>query len=171
MCLTCCCSILSYSLRPHGQYSLWNSPGQNTGVATHSLLQRLFPTQGWTPGLLLCRRVLHPLSHQGSPPLLSTPGHFSGGKINSSFPNLLPFRDKLPNTPISALHSSSLLGTDANSAKASALTLLCVLSSQRMAWCIHSLFPRDSSFPLLFMDFLVTSPLAPPSEKQKAHSH
>ena len=129
------------------------------------------PNPGIDSGLLLCRRVLHPLSHQGSPSLLSTPGHFSGGKINSSFPNLLPFRDKLPNTPISALYSSSLLGTDANSAKASALTLLCVLSSQRMAWCIHSLFPRDSSFPLLFMDFLVTSPLAPPSEKQKAHSH
>ena len=91
------------------------------------------PNPGIDSGLLLCRRVLHPLSHQGSPSLLSTPGHFSGGKINSSFPNLLPFRDKLPNTPISALHSSSLLGTDANSAKASALTLLCVLSSQRMA--------------------------------------
>ena len=26
-------SVLSYSLRPHGLYSPWNSPGQNTGVA------------------------------------------------------------------------------------------------------------------------------------------
>ena len=31
-----------------------------------SLLQGLFPTQGLNPGLLLCRRVLYQLSHQGS---------------------------------------------------------------------------------------------------------
>jgi len=30
----------------HGQYSPWNSPGQNTGVGSHSLLQGIFPTQG-----------------------------------------------------------------------------------------------------------------------------
>ena len=33
---------MSDSLRPHGLYSLWNSPGQNTGVGSHSLLQRIF---------------------------------------------------------------------------------------------------------------------------------
>ena len=27
------CSVVSDSLRPHGLYSPWNSPGQNTGVA------------------------------------------------------------------------------------------------------------------------------------------
>ena len=32
------------TLRPHGLYSLWNSPGQNTGVGSVSLLQRIFPT-------------------------------------------------------------------------------------------------------------------------------
>ena len=26
------CSAMSHSLRPHGLYSPWNSPGQNTGV-------------------------------------------------------------------------------------------------------------------------------------------
>ena len=30
---------------PHGLYSPWNSPGQNTGVGSHSLLQGIFPTQ------------------------------------------------------------------------------------------------------------------------------
>ena len=30
---------MSDSLRPHGPYSLWNSPGQNTGVGSGSLLQ------------------------------------------------------------------------------------------------------------------------------------
>ena len=35
-------------------YSPWNSPGKNTGVGSHSLLQGIFPTQGWNPGLLHC---------------------------------------------------------------------------------------------------------------------
>ena len=30
---------MSNSLRPHGQYSPWNSPGQNTGVGSLSLFQ------------------------------------------------------------------------------------------------------------------------------------
>ena len=33
-------SALSDSLRPHGLYSPWNSPVQNTGVGSLSLLQR-----------------------------------------------------------------------------------------------------------------------------------
>ena len=32
--------------------SLWNSPGQNTGVGSLSLLQGIFPTQGLNPCLL-----------------------------------------------------------------------------------------------------------------------
>ena len=39
------CSVVSDSLRPHGLYSPWNSPGQNTGVGSLSLLQGIFPTQ------------------------------------------------------------------------------------------------------------------------------
>jgi len=37
-------SIVSDSLRPHGLYSPWNSPGQNTGMGSHSRLQGIFPT-------------------------------------------------------------------------------------------------------------------------------
>ena len=48
-------------------YSPWNSPGQNTEVRSHSLLQGIFPTQGSNPGLSLCRWILYQLSHQGSP--------------------------------------------------------------------------------------------------------
>ena len=48
----------------------WNSPGKNTGVDSHSLLQGLFPTQGLKPGLLHCRWILYHLSHQGSALLL-----------------------------------------------------------------------------------------------------
>ena len=43
------------------------SPGQNTRVGSHSLLQGIFPTQGSNPGLPHCRQSLYQLSHQGSP--------------------------------------------------------------------------------------------------------
>ena len=44
-----------------------DSPGMNTGVGSHALLQGIFPTQGSNPGLLHCRQVLYRLSHQRSP--------------------------------------------------------------------------------------------------------
>ena len=45
----------------------WNSPGKNTGVGCHSLLQGIFPTLGSNLGLLHCRQILYCLSHQGRP--------------------------------------------------------------------------------------------------------
>ena len=63
-------SVMSSSLRPHGLYSTWNSPGQNTGVGSPSLLQGIFPTQGSNPGLPHCRQILYQLSHKGSPRIL-----------------------------------------------------------------------------------------------------
>ena len=62
------CSVESDSLRLHGLYSPWNSPGQNTGDL--SLLQGIFPTQGSNPGPLHCRWILNDLSHQGSQRIL-----------------------------------------------------------------------------------------------------
>ena len=59
-------SGVSNSLRRHGLYSPWNSPGQNTGVGRLSLLQGIFPIQGSNPGLLHCRWILHPLSYNGT---------------------------------------------------------------------------------------------------------
>ena len=41
--------------------------GKNTGLGSHSLLQRIFPTLGLNLGLLHCRQILYHLSHQGSP--------------------------------------------------------------------------------------------------------
>jgi len=63
-------SVVSESLRPHGLYSPWNSPGQNTGVGSLSLLQGIFPTHGLNPGLPHCRRILYQLSHKESPRIL-----------------------------------------------------------------------------------------------------
>ena len=62
--------VVSYSLWPHGLYSPWNFPGQNTRVGSCSLLQGIFPTQGSNPGLPHCRWILYQLSHQGSSRIL-----------------------------------------------------------------------------------------------------
>ena len=55
-------SIMFNSLWSHGLYSSWNSPGQNTGVGSLSLLQGIFPTQWSNPGHPLCRCILYHLS-------------------------------------------------------------------------------------------------------------
>ena len=50
-CVCISCSVVSDSLQPHGLWSArllcpWNSPGKNTGVGDHFLLQGTFLTQG-----------------------------------------------------------------------------------------------------------------------------
>ena len=66
-CLTLCdpmdCSLPGSSV--HG-----DSPGKNTGVGCHALLQGIFPTQGLNTGLPRCRQILYCLSHQRSPRIL-----------------------------------------------------------------------------------------------------
>ena len=54
------------ALGAHGLYSPWNSPGQNAGVGSLSLLRGIFPSQGFNPGLPRCKRILYQLSHKGS---------------------------------------------------------------------------------------------------------
>ena len=55
-------SVVSDSLQPHA----WNSPGQNTGVGSLSLLLQIFLTQDSNQGLLHCRQILYQLSYQRS---------------------------------------------------------------------------------------------------------
>ena len=54
------CSVVSNSVTP------WNSPGQNAGVDSLSLIQQIFLTQESNRGLLHCRWILYQLSYQGS---------------------------------------------------------------------------------------------------------
>ena len=68
-------SVVSDSLRPHGLQPArllrpWDSPGKNTGVGCHTLLQGGFLTQGLNLGLPHCRWILYCLSHQGNPWIL-----------------------------------------------------------------------------------------------------
>ena len=64
------------SLWPHGLYPArllcpWNSPGKNTRVGCHFLLQGIFPTQRSNPGFLHCRQILCHLNHQGTEKVLN----------------------------------------------------------------------------------------------------
>ena len=70
-------SVMSDSLQSHGLYSPWNSPGQNTRVGSHSLLQGIFSTQGLNPGILHCRWILYQLNHQESPWTILSKQHLS----------------------------------------------------------------------------------------------
>ena len=61
LCPTLCDPMDPMSLCP------WDSPGENTGVGCHALLQEIFPTQGSNPVLLYYRQILYHLSYQRSP--------------------------------------------------------------------------------------------------------
>ena len=58
-------SVVTVSLRPHGLCSPpgpsvhEDSPGKNTGVGCHALLQGIFLTEGLNPGLPHCRQILY----------------------------------------------------------------------------------------------------------------
>ena len=65
-------SVKAHSLGPDGQQPArllwpWNSPGKNTGVGYHSLLQRILLTKGLNLGLPHCRHISWSLNHHGSP--------------------------------------------------------------------------------------------------------
>ena len=72
----------------------WDFPGKSTGVGCHFLLQGILPTQGLNPGLLHCKQIAYPLSHQGSPrscltflspnPIASWGGRAEGGGEHES---------------------------------------------------------------------------------------
>ena len=66
------CKVVSDPLWPHGLWPSrllcpWDSPGKNTGVGCHFLLQGIFQTQGLNPCLLHWQSDSLSLSHQGSP--------------------------------------------------------------------------------------------------------
>ena len=46
-----CMTLQPRGLWPTRLLQLWDSPGKNTGVGCHFLLQEIFPTQGSSPGI------------------------------------------------------------------------------------------------------------------------
>ena len=60
-------------------YSLWGCKESDMTERLHftslpfpSLLQGIFPTQEWNPGLLHCRQIPYQLNYQGNPHILHT---------------------------------------------------------------------------------------------------
>ena len=64
--LNCVQLLPTHGLQPPRLLCAWDSPGKNTGVGCHFLLQGIFPTQKPNPGLLQCRQILYRLSYEGS---------------------------------------------------------------------------------------------------------
>ena len=78
-CLTLCDLI---NCNSPGSSAHGDSPGKNTGVGFHALLQRIFPTQGLNPGLPHCRQILCHLSHKGSPRIMEQVAYPSPGDLS-----------------------------------------------------------------------------------------
>ena len=108
---------------------LWNSPGKNTGVGSHFLLQGNFPTQGLNLDLLLYRQILYHLSHQGSP-----------GKTSAQHNQIAPL--------LGFLHTfTSMVPSKQNSAFTAVLHLVLHCSSANennpvlLYVCLYKFFP------------------------------
>ena len=75
---------------------LWDSPGKNTGVGCHFLLQEIFPTQGSNPWLLHCGQILYCRSRQRG----------AGGRIINTLPLCMPV---VAHRPVASASPESLL--------------------------------------------------------------
>ena len=128
---------------PPGSSVHGDSPGQNTGVGYHALLQEIFPTQGSNPGVLHCRRILYQLRHQGSPSWKSSVQFSSVAQscltlcdpMNCSMPGL-PVHHQLPEFTQTHVHWIS----DAIQPNIS--------SSVIPFSCCPQSFPTSGSFPM-----------------------
>ena len=69
------------TLQSHGLYSPWNSPGQNTGVSSFSILQGIFQAQGLNTGLPHYRHILYQLSQKGNRIILYLSPNQQQGKL------------------------------------------------------------------------------------------
>ena len=58
---------VTWSLRPHGLLSPWNSPGQNTGVGSLSLIQWIFATEELNRGSPALQVYSSPTELSGKP--------------------------------------------------------------------------------------------------------
>jgi len=65
------CPPLSDPMESERPLCPWDSPGKNTGVGCHLLLQGIFLTQGSNLGLLHCRQILYCWA-TGEPPVYSS---------------------------------------------------------------------------------------------------
>ena len=108
--------MVSDSLQPHGVEPArllypWILQARNTGMGSHSLLQGIFPTQGWKLRLLHCRQITHCLSHQEAlkshTPRFCLPSHPESLQLTLTHSRLRP-RHRLPAVQASCAASEAL---------------------------------------------------------------
>ena len=92
-------SVMSNSLQPYGLYTRLlcpcNSPGKNTRLGCHFLLQGIFLNQGLNPGLPHCRQMLYHLSHK------VTISSVQFSSVTQSCPTLChPMNQSTPGLPV-----------------------------------------------------------------------
>ena len=87
------CSPMDCS--PPGSSVCGDSPGNNTGVGCHALLQGIFLTQESNPGLPHCRWILYYLSHQGKSYFAYIDFSLKKKKIGTTFKSSFRFTAKL----------------------------------------------------------------------------
>ena len=94
-------SVVSNSLRPHGLYSPWNSPGQNTGVGSLSLLQGDLPNPGIKPRSPALQTDSLLAEPQGKPNYIYTHPEYKHQEcVFSDIHSLDPSRTQLPADPL-----------------------------------------------------------------------
>ena len=100
-------SVVSDSLRPHGLFSPWSSPGQNTGVGSLSLLQGIFPTQASKLRSPVLQVDSLPAELSGKPRTMWTTQNYT--YIPSSWTSLRPHPARLPSSQPGLLCCAQLL--------------------------------------------------------------
>ena len=91
-----CPTLYNHGLQPTRLLCPWDSPGKNTGMCCHFLLQGIFLTQRLNPGLLHCRQILL-LSEPPGKPL----SHFQFSSVAQSCPTLCnPMNRSTPALPV-----------------------------------------------------------------------
>ena len=149
--ITLSCQILCHALS-----SPWSSPGQNTGVGSFSLLQRIFPTQGLNSGLRIAGSSL-PAEPPGKPPWL-----FSHSVVSNAL-----WPHGLQHARLSCPSLSPGVFSNAHP-----LTWWCyvtVTSSTAPFFC-HQSFPAPASFPMSCLRSNNSAPRYIAKKKQKHSS-
>ena len=124
------CEVHHGPYSPPGSSLHGDSPGKNTGVGCHALLQGIFPTQRSNPSFLHGRQILYRPSHQGSPRILEwVPcpplGDLPNPGIKPRSPALQ--EDSLPSEPP---------GKPKNTGMGSLSLLQCIFLTQEWNWCL-----------------------------------
>ena len=152
-------SVVSEFLQLHGLQPArllcsWDSPGKNTRVGCHVLLQGIFLTQGWNLGLLHCWPTLH-----SEPPVSKLIGYIIAQGREATLHHNYQFRSVAqlcPSLRDPMARPASLFITNSQSLL-KLMSIDSVMPSNHLIFCCTLLMP--SIFPSIRVFFLNESAL------------